>query len=247
MKKCRADELLCLRGHCAEKEEAAILIMAGKVRTSPDNVVQKPSEMLSMESPLLVDSGCPYVSRGAMKLKDSLEKFAPDLTGMICGDIGASTGGFTDLMLSKNAAKVYAVDVGKGLLHWKLRTDKRVEVREGVNAKLLSREIIPEELDMLVMDVSFISCTKILPSADGLLKEDAKIFILVKPQFEAPKNLVPPGGVITDENVRQMCLKKVCDFVAENLPWELSSVSDSPLKGPKGNLEFVAYFRKKKR
>lgn len=244
MKKCRADELLCLRGHCAEKEEAAILIMAGKVRTSPDHVIKKGSEMLNTDTPLLVDSGCAYVSRGALKLKDALEKFAPDLTGKICGDIGASTGGFTDLMLSKNAAKVYAVDVGKGLLHWKLRTDKRVQVREGVNARNLSREIVEEQLDILVMDVSFISCTKILPAADALMKENAQAFILVKPQFEAPKNLVPPGGVITDEDLRRKCLQKVCDFAAENLPWELVDVSDSPLKGPKGNLEFVAYFRK---
>ncbi|MBR2365300.1 MAG: TlyA family RNA methyltransferase [Lentisphaeria bacterium] len=245
MKKYRADELLCLRGHCGSKEEAAILIMAGKVRTSPDAVVRKPSDMLSAETPLLVDSSCPYVSRGALKLKDALEKHAPDLTGCICGDVGASTGGFTDLMLSKNAAKVYAIDVGKGLLHWKLRTDKRVEVREGINAKELSKEIVPEELDVLVMDVSFISCTKILPAADTLMKKNALAFILVKPQFEAPKHLVPPGGVITDENVRQDCLKKVCDFVASNLPWELVDVSDSPLKGPKGNLEFVAHFMKK--
>ena len=123
MKKYRADELLCLRGHCSGKEEAARLIMAGKVRTSPDAVVQKGSQMLPEDTPLLVDSGCPYVSRGALKLKDALEKFAPDLTNCICGDVGASTGGFTDLMLSKNAANVYAVDVGKDLLHWKLRTD----------------------------------------------------------------------------------------------------------------------------
>ena len=245
MKKFRADELLCLRGHCAGKEEAALLIMEGKVRTSPDSLVRNPSEMLSAESPLLVDSSCPYVSRGALKLKDALEKFAPDLAGRICGDVGASTGGFTDLLLSKNASKVYAVDVGRGLLHWKLRTDERVIVREGVNARLLSKEIIPEPLDILVMDVSFISCTKILPAADPLMKEGALAFILVKPQFEAPRHLVPPGGVITDENVRQECLKKVTLFVEETLPWELVDVSDSPLKGPKGNREFVALFRKK--
>lgn len=245
MKKYRADELLCLRGHCGSKEESAILIMAGKVRTSPDAVVQKPSQMLPADSPLLVDSACPYVSRGALKLKEALEKFAPDLTNMICGDVGASTGGFTDLMLSKNAAKVYAIDVGKGLLHWKLRTDERVVVREGVNARELSSQIVPEELDILVMDVSFISCTKILPAADSIMKKGALAFILVKPQFEAPKHLVPPGGVITDENIRQDCLKKVCDFVSANLSWELLDVSDSPLKGPKGNLEFVAHFIKR--
>ncbi len=245
MKKYRADELLCLRGHCSGKEEAARLIMAGKVRTSPDAVVQKGSQMLPEDTPLLVDSGCPYVSRGALKLKDTLEKFAPDLTNCICGDVGASTGGFTDLMLSKNAAKVYAVDVGKGLLHWKLRTDERVVVCEGINGRELNKEIIPEELDILVMDVSFISCTKILPAADLLMKKACRAFILVKPQFEAPKHLVPPGGVITDENVRQDCLKKVLRFVEENLSWEVVDISDSPLKGPKGNLEFVAHFVKK--
>ena len=148
-------------------------------------------------------------------------------------------------MLSKNAAKVYAVDVGKGLLHWKLRTDERVVVCEGINGRELNKEIIPEELDILVMDVSFISCTKILPAADLLMKKACRAFILVKPQFEAPKHLVPPGGVITDENVRQDCLKKVLRFVEENLSWEVVDISDSPLKGPKGNLEFVAHFVKK--
>ena len=245
MKKCRADELLCLRGHCAEKEEAAILIMAGKVRTSADNVVRKPSEMLGLESPLLVDSGCPYVSRGAMKLKDALEKNAPDLSGMICGDIGASTGGFTDLMLSKNAAKVYAVDVGKGLLHWKLRTDKRVEVREGVNAKLLSKEIIQDELDMLVMDVSFISCTRILPSADPLLKKDAKIFILVKPQFEAGRENIGKGGIVKDKDgkIKEAVFEKIKKEALKN-GFSLIKTAPSPIVGGDGNTEYLALFER---
>lgn len=241
----RADELLCARGHCMSKEEAVILIMEGKVRVNKDDVVKNPSRMLPAESPLLVETGDEFVSRGAHKLKNALERISPDLTGKVCADIGASTGGFTHLMLTKNAAKVFAVDVGKGLLHWKLRQDERVVVLEGVNGKNISLEITGEKADILTMDVSFISTTKILAGADSILEEGALAYILVKPQFEAPREKVPPGGVITDENTRQEALQKVCNFVKENLPWELVEVTDSPLKGPKGNLEFVAVFRKK--
>ena len=243
-KNCRADELLCARGHAVSREEAAILIMEGKVRVHKDDVVKNPSRILPLDSPLLVETGEEFVSRGAGKLKNSLERLTPDLTGKVCADIGASTGGFTHLMLTKNAAKVFAVDVGKGLLHWKLRQDERVVVLEGINGKSISSEITGEYVDILTMDVSFISTTKLLANADSILKEEGIAYILVKPQFEAPREKVPPGGVVTDETTRQEALQKVCSFVAENLPWELVEVTDSPLKGPKGNLEFVAVFRK---
>ena len=162
MKKKRADELLYEHGHCESRQEAALLIMAGKVRSSADSVVAKPSQEFPPDTVLLVDSGGQFVSRGAGKLKEALEKFAPDLTGRIAADIGASTGGFTDLMLAHGAEKVYAVDVGKGLLHWKLRSDPRVVCLEGVNARSLSAAEIPEPVDVLSMDVSFISATRIL-------------------------------------------------------------------------------------
>ncbi len=243
MKKKRADELLYEHGHCGSREEGALLIMAGKVRSGKDSLVDKPSRLFEADAVLLVDSGGEFVSRGAYKLRDSLDKFAPDLHGRIAADVGASTGGFTDLMLSRGAEKVYAVDVGRGLLHWKLRSDPRVVCLEGVNARTLSPELVPEKVDLLSMDVSFISATKILPAADSVMKEGALAFILVKPQFEAPREDVPPGGVVTDDNVRRAALEKVC-AAASALGWRLVDASDSPLKGPKGNREFVALFRK---
>ena len=244
MKKKRADELLYEHGHCESRQDAALLIMAGKVRSGKDALVMKPSQEFPADTVLTVDSGNEFVSRGARKLKDALEKFAPDLAGKTAADIGASTGGFTDLMLSHGAEKVYAVDVGRGLLHWKLRSDPRVICLEGVNARTLSPAEIPEPVDILSMDASFISATKILCAADSVMKPGATAFILIKPQFEAPKHDVPPGGVITDPAVRQAALDKVCTFVKENLQWTLRDVSDSPLKGPKGNLEYVAVFIK---
>ena len=243
MKKKRADQLLYEHGHCDSIEQAALLILEGKVRSKADSLVRKGSELFDADTVLLVDHGLEYVSRGALKLKNALLKHAPDLRGKQAVDIGASTGGFTDLMLQCGAEKVYAVDVGKGLLHWKLRTDPRVVCLEGINARNISTQEVPEKVQILSMDVSFISATKILPSASELLEEGALAFILVKPQFEAPKEDVPPGGVVTDPLVRENALRKVCSC-AESLNWTLIEAADSPLKGPKGNLEFVALFRK---
>jgi len=243
MKKKRADELLYEHGHCDSIADAALLILEGKVRSKADALVHKASEMFPEDTVLLVDSGNEYVSRGAHKLKSALEKIAPDLHGKTAIDIGASTGGFTDLMLSRGAEKVYAVDVGRGLLHWKLRTDPRVVCLEGINARNLPPDTVPGGADLLSMDVSFISATKILPAADAVLKPEALAFILVKPQFEAPKADVPPGGVVTDPAVRQAALEKVC-AAAERLGWQLIEAADSPLRGPRGNLEYVAVFRK---
>lgn len=242
MKKKRADELLYEHGHCESTADAALLIMEGKVRSNPDSVVRKPSEMFPADTVLLVEQGSGFVSRGALKLRNALEKFAPDLHGRVAVDIGASTGGFTDLMLSHGAEKVYAVDVGKGLLHWKLRTDPRVVCLEGVNARTLPPDTVPGGADLLSMDVSFISATKILPAADAVLKRGAMAFILVKPQFEAPREDVPPGGVVSDPAVRQAALDKVCS-AANALGWQLIEAADSPLRGPRGNLEYVAVFK----
>ncbi len=242
MKKKRADELLYEHGHCESVADAALLILEGKVRSKPDALVRKASEMFPADTVLIVDPGIGFVSRGALKLQQALDKFAPRLDGLTAIDIGASTGGFTDLMLSRGAAKVYAVDVGRGLLHWKLRTDPRVVCLEGVNARSLPPDTVPGGADLLSMDVSFISATKILPAADAVLKPGALAFILVKPQFEAPKHDVPPGGVVTDPAVRRNALEKVCNAAAA-LGWTLIEAADSPLRGPRGNLEMVAVFR----
>ncbi|MBO4632353.1 MAG: TlyA family RNA methyltransferase [Lentisphaeria bacterium] len=242
MTKKRADELLYEHGHCESIADAALLILEGKVRSKPDALVHKASELYPEDTVLLVDSGNEFVSRGALKLQRALEKFAPDLHGKTAVDIGASTGGFTDLMLKHGAGRVYAIDVGRGLLHWKLRTDPRVICLEGINARTLPPDSVPGGADLLSMDVSFISAVKILPAAHAVLKKGALAFILVKPQFEAPKQDVPPGGVVTDQAVRQAALEKVC-LAASGLGWQLLDAEDSPLRGPRGNLEYVAVFR----
>ena len=242
MKKKRADELLYEHGHCESIAEAALLILEGRVRSKPDALVHKASELFPADAVLQVDSGNEFVSRGALKLQRALEKFAPDLRGKTAVDIGASTGGFTDLMLKHGADRVYAIDVGRGLLHWKLRTDPRVVCLEGINARALPPDSVPGGADLLSMDVSFISAAKILPAAHAVLKKGALAFILVKPQFEAPKPDVPPGGVVTNPAVRQAALDKVCAAAAA-LGWQLLDAEDSPLRGPRGNLEYVAVFR----
>ena len=234
MKKIRVDDWLCSHGICADRE----------VRYNPDMLVRKASESVPFESALLVDTEDSFASRGARKLRPALERFLPDLTGLIAVDIGASTGGFTDVMLHNGAARVYAVDVGRGLLHAKLRNDPRVVCLEGINARTLDRSVIPEPVDLMTMDVSFISTTKILPAADVIMKSGAWAFVLVKPQFEADRKDVPPGGVVTDEAVRAACVEKVKDFARERLSWSFVEVTPSEIKGPKGNQEYVAVFRK---
>ena len=246
MKKMRADELLCERGHFETPDEAARAIMAGKVRLNADMLLRKPGELIAFDAPLIVDDTLEYVSRGALKLRDALEKHLPRLDGMTCLDVGASTGGFTDLMLRHGAAKVYSADVGKGLLHGKLRNDPRVVVVEGVNARELSADEIPEKADVVTMDLSFISVTKVLPAVDKLMNIPSFAFILVKPQFEAPRALVPHGGVVRDEALRAEMIEKVRSFALENLCWSFVEVLPSPVKGPKGNQEYVAIFRKEK-
>ncbi len=244
-KRIRADELLCERGHFETRDEAARHIMAGKVRLNADMVLRKPSELLTPETPLIVESSFEYVSRGALKLIDALEQFLPDLTGKTALDMGSSTGGFTDVMLKHNAEKVYACDVGKGLLHAKLRTDSRVVVCEGLNVRDLANGAIPEQVDLVTSDLSFISVTMAMKPADSLMKSGAYAFLLVKPQFEAPKNMVPHGGVVTDPAVHAAAVDKVVACGVNELGWTHLATCPSPVKGAKGNQEFIAVFRKK--
>lgn len=242
-KKERADVLLFEKGICESREQARRLILAGKVRIGSDRVIQKASEMLDPDVELLLDEPSPFVSRGAYKLMPALDKFMPDLTGLTAFDIGASTGGFTDLMLQRDAKKVYTVDVGKGQLHSKLRNDPRVAWHEKVNARYLKESFLPEKVDIITMDLSFISVTKVLPAVSVFLKTEGLAFILVKPQFEAEKNEVRKGGVVRDEKVRQKCVDKVVKFAEDKLSWKGLEVVPSPISGPKGNQEYVAVFR----
>jgi len=242
-KRRRVDELLCERELCESREEAAKLVMAGMVRTGPDSVVSKASELLPENVELSVERPSPYVSRGAYKLIDALDRRLPSLTGLICLDVGASTGGFTDLMLQRGASKVYAADVGKGQLHLKLRKDPRVVCLEGVNARGLSETKVPERIDALSADVSFISVTKVLGPCDKLLKPGAWAFILVKPQFESD-SWDAPGGVVREESVRKASVEKVRLFAESSLGWSFVEAEPCKIKGPKGNQEYMAVFRK---
>jgi 23S rRNA (cytidine1920-2'-O)/16S rRNA (cytidine1409-2'-O)-methyltransferase len=242
IKKIRADSLLVSKKLCDSEKEAKTLIMAGKVRIGADHVILNASIFLPEDADIIVEQPSPYVSRGAYKLKPALDKYLPDLTGMTALDVGASTGGFTDLMLQYGADKVYTVDSGRGQLHSKLRTDPRVSCHEKVNARLLKTDFLPEKVNIITMDVSFISATAILPAVSQFLKPDGWAFILVKPQFEAPKRDVETGGVVRSESVREACVKKVCDFAVNELNWQNKTVIPCPITGPKGNLEFIAVF-----
>jgi len=239
----RVDVLLVERGLCESRSRAQRLILAGQVRNGPDHVVSKPGTELPVDAELQVVESCPYVSRGAYKLLPALDAHRPALDGAICLDIGASTGGFTDLMLQRGAARVYAVDVGYGQLHLRLRQDSRVVCLERTNARRLGADQIPEAADILTADLSFISVTKVLPACARFLKPDAWAFVLVKPQFEAGRREVGKGGVVRDEAVRKRCVKAVCMFAEHELGWRVVDVIPSPIRGPKGNQEYVAVFR----
>jgi len=240
----RADALLWERGLAESRTKARAMIMAGKVRTGPDSVVSKPSEPIPENATLTVDSGPEYVSRGALKLIPALDKHLPNLAGATALDVGASTGGFTDLILQRGAEKVYCVDSGRGQLHDKLRRDPRVVEMERTNARYIDDSMVPDPIDVLTMDVSFISATLLMGPCSALMKKNAWAFILVKPQFEAGKKDVPKGGVVTDENIRQAAVDKVAEFAERKLNWTFIEAIPSPIKGPKGNQEYVAIFKK---
>jgi len=243
--KTRADILLSEQGLCESREQAKRLILSGKVRVGTDRVIQKASEMLDAGTVLNIEESCPYVSRGAYKLLPALEKHLPDLSGLVCLDVGASTGGFTDLMLQHGALRVYAVDVGTAQLHSKLRSDSRVISHENVNARYLEESLLPEKADVMTMDISFISVMKVLPAANRLLKSGGLAFILVKPQFEAGRKDVEKGGVVRNEAVRSRCVNEIVNFAETELSYSLIEVIPSPILGPKGNQEFMAVFKKK--
>ena len=240
----RADILLVEKGLCESRAQAQRLIMAGEVRIGADRVVRKAAEIVATDADLRVQHPCPYVSRGAYKLLPALSQFLPDLPPHAhCLDIGASTGGFTDLLLQRGAERVYAVDVGHGQLHFKLRQDPRVVVLERLHARDLSSEHVPAPVDILVADVSFISLRKVLPACVPFVKKNAYAFTLVKPQFEAARSEVGRGGVVRDEAVRARCVQEIRDFCLAELGWSPLGDVPSPISGPKGNRETVAVFQ----
>ncbi|WP_022855186.1 TlyA family RNA methyltransferase [Thermodesulfobacterium thermophilum] len=238
--KLRADKLLVEKGLAETREKAQALIMAGKVWWSKDEKnwirVEKPGQTLSCEVFLRVDEPIPYVSRGGLKLEGALEAFQIDVTGFVCLDIGASTGGFTHCLLLKGAKKVYTVDVGKGQLHPLLRNDPRVIPKEEINARYLTPEMFPEKMDLITIDVSFISLKKILPVTPPLLKPEGKVLALIKPQFEVGPKLLKKG-VVKDPWVHKKVVDEIWDF-SISLGFLPLGVAQSPILGPKGNKEF---------
>jgi 23S rRNA (cytidine1920-2'-O)/16S rRNA (cytidine1409-2'-O)-methyltransferase len=243
MKRTRVDVLLQQQGHFQSPIRAQTAIMAGLVRVGADHVVRRASETFAEGTVFNVSQPYPYVSRGAEKLQPALDKYLPRLEGRIALDIGASTGGFTDLMLQRGAAKVYTIDVGTGQLHAKLREDSRVVVRERTNARHLTEAEVGESVSVLTADVSFISLRKVLPAASQFLQADGWAFTLVKPQFEAERGEVGKGGVVRDATVRDRVVREICSFAESAMGWQHVSVLPSPITGPKGNQEYIAVFR----
>jgi len=237
----RADVALVARGLAESREKAQALIMAGLVYLG-ETRIDKPSEKVGPEEPLTVrDAGRRYVSRGALKLEKGLSVFSVVPAGRVCLDLGASTGGFTDVLLQGGAARVYAVDVGYGQLDWRLREDPRVTVMERTNARYLTPEDFPERPDLAVMDVSFISITKILPAAAAILGDAGEFVTLVKPQFEAGRERVGKKGVVRDPATHLDVLRSVLRFVREEMGWFPAGISFSPIRGPEGNIEFLLH------
>lgn len=236
--KTRLDRLLVERGLADSREKAQALIMAGEVRVHGQKA-SKPGQPCEADAPIEVLARPPYVSRGGFKLEGALRHFGIDVVGKVCVDIGSSTGGFTDVLLQKGAARVHAVDVGAGQLDWKLRTDARVVVHEGINARELKFEDIGEQAALATCDVSFISVTLILPAMAPLVQADGQMVILIKPQFEAGKGQVGKGGIVRDPAVHQAACDRVTQAVKEF--GFKTSIMESPILGAEGNKEFLLH------
>jgi 23S rRNA (cytidine1920-2'-O)/16S rRNA (cytidine1409-2'-O)-methyltransferase len=246
MPKVRLDVLLVERGLAESRAKAQALIMAGQVRVAGQTTI-KPATTIASDSVLTVDSGPRFVSRGGEKLDASLEAFSIDVTGLTCADVGSSTGGFTDCLLQRGAAKVYAIDVGKGILHWKLRNDPRVVVMEETNARFV--DALPEQVSLVTVDASFISLKILLPVVrrwflvpEGRgIRSEGEIIALIKPQFEAGKKDVSRGdGVIRDPEIHRQVLIDVLNY-AQQEGFAIRGLIKSPLLGPKGNAEFLVW------
>jgi 23S rRNA (cytidine1920-2'-O)/16S rRNA (cytidine1409-2'-O)-methyltransferase len=236
--KTRLDRLVVERGLARSRENAQALIMAGEVLVDGQKA-SKPGQPVAADCAVVVLARPPYVSRGGLKLAGALQHFAIHVAGAVCLDIGSSTGGFTDALLQAGAARVHAVDVGAGQLAWSLRTDPRVALHEGINARKLKPGDIGERVDFLSCDVSFISVTLILPAVVPLLQPEGQMVILIKPQFEAGKGLVGKGGIVRDPEVHRAVCEKVTRAVRE-FGFE-TSIVDSPILGAEGNREFLLY------
>jgi 23S rRNA (cytidine1920-2'-O)/16S rRNA (cytidine1409-2'-O)-methyltransferase len=246
MKRARIDKLLVERGLVESRAKAQAMIMAGVVLVN-DQRIDKPSELIHPNAQLRIKGGddpsARYVGRGGLKLEAALREFAIDVKGLFCLDIGASTGGFTDCLLQRGASQVLALDVGHNQIDWRLRNDARVEVREGVNARHLKPADFETKFDLAVMDVSFISATKILPAIVPLLTETGRLVVLIKPQFEVGRGEVGKGGIVRDPEKHARVVEEV-NRAAKHLGLCVRNVIESPIQGAEGNVEFLAFYEK---
>ncbi|MDQ4077336.1 MAG: TlyA family RNA methyltransferase [Chloroflexota bacterium] len=233
----RLDVAMVERELAESRSQAQVLIMAGEVRVDGE-LARKASQKVTSESEIVVETPMPYVSRGGLKLEGALDDFNYDPAGQVCADVGASTGGFTDLLLQRGATKVYAIDVGYGQLAWKLRQDPRVVPLERTNARYL--ETLGEPIDLAVMDASFISIELLLPAIANWLSPTGNVITLVKPQFEAGRDEVGKGGVVRDTEVHATVLQNLVAY-AQATGWTVRGITISPLTGPAGNKEFFLW------
>lgn len=240
--KTRVDVALAQRGMAKSREQAQALIMAGQVYLKEKKIL-KPSEQIEAEDELIL-RGRPedFASRGYHKLEKAISYFKADVNGLVCMDIGAAAGGFTDVLLRCGASHVYAIDVGYGQLDWRLRNDARVTVMERTNARMLTPEMVPLHPTLTVMDVSFISIRLILPVAASIMGENGRFLTLIKPQFEAGRGQVGKNGVVRDQTIHVRVLRDICEF-APSFGWHVEGLTFSPITGPKGNIEFLADIR----
>jgi 23S rRNA (cytidine1920-2'-O)/16S rRNA (cytidine1409-2'-O)-methyltransferase len=240
----RADQLLVEQGLAESRTKAQALILAGLVSCG-ERRIDKPGEQLAADAALaLKERDHPWVSRGGVKLAAALDHFRIAIDRHVALDIGASTGGFTEVLLARGARRVYAVDVGHGQLDWKLRQDPRVVVRERLNARYLNRADIPEPVDIITCDASFIGLATVLPASLALASEKGQLVVLVKPQFEAGPAHVGKGGVVRDPEIHREVCERAAAWVAEQPGWSVVGIIESPIQGPEGNREFLLYARR---
>lgn len=236
----RLDVLLVSLGLAESRAKAQATIMAGEVYVNGQKADKSGMEVDITSNVEVRGSACPYVSRGGLKLEKALRNFGVDPTGYVCSDSGASTGGFTDCLLQQGASKVFAIDVGYGQLAWKIRNDPRVVVMERTNIRYVTPEDLGEPLDLSVIDVSFISLSLVLPVVKTLLKPTGQVLCLIKPQFEAGKDKVGKKGVVRDPAVHEEVLQNFISL-AKSLGFTIRNLTFSPVKGPEGNIEFLAH------
>ncbi len=242
MAKIRADQLIVDRGLAESRTRAQALVMAGLAFIG-DRKIEKPGQMVAADAAIEVKGrDHPWVSRGGIKLAHALEHFAIDVTGAVAIDVGSSTGGFTDVLLTNGACRVYAVDSGTNQLAWKLRQDGRVVVHEQTSARILTAAHIPEPVDLIVCDASFIGLSKVLDVPLGFTKPDARLVALIKPQFEAGRDEVGKGGVVRDPAIHDRVCREVADWLV-SIGWSVEGLTTSPITGPEGNVEFLILAR----